>query len=402
MKTHSNSEIKQNLLIIKKRNDMKTLKVNSMMNMTRYMMIMFLLTFTIALVNAQNNQKPSMAILNIYAQNMPYTPEQLGNLVRLEVEKLDTFQVWDTFDVKYVVEKNKLDISTAYGKIALTEIGQNIKADKMLTGSVELFGSTIIVTMRLIDVKTASIERTYVKEFLNVPDEIQTIVHVAISQMFNRYVDNVLLTSITQKSSYDSEINNPNVTKLNLSGPRMGFSTMTGGDGKLLRSKADGGFQSYPVLFVFGYQFEKQYLNSGSYQALFEFIPLFTLINDKRMVPSFSLMNGLRSTKNGWEFACGLTFTFNKKAEGYYDNNGEWQLAREWVGDSLTPEIPFKVTERLDSRGSTFMVSGFIVAVGKTFKSGKLNIPVNAFISPGVNGCKFGVSFGFNAKKNAK
>jgi hypothetical protein len=43
--------------------------------------------------------------------------------------------------------------------------------------------------------------------------------------------------------------------------------------------------------------------------------------------------------------------------------------------------------------------AGFIVAVGKTFKSGRLNIPVNMYVVPSKDGIRMGASFGFNAKR---
>lgn len=46
------------------------------------------------------------------------------------------------------------------------------------------------------------------------------------------------------------------------------------------------------------------------------------------------------------------------------------------------------------------MTSGFIFGVGKSFKSGKLNIPVNLYLIPNKSGLRFGLSVGFNAKKS--
>ena len=56
----------------------------------------------------------------------------------------------------------------------------------------------------------------------------------------------------------------------------------------------------------------------------------------------------------------------------------------------------FDVVKRLDSRGNLVTVPSFVVAIGKTFKSGKLNIPVNAFFIPNSDGHRFGISVGFN------
>ena len=53
--------------------------------------------------------KPSLTVLSIDVENlMPtLTASQMGNLVRIELEKLDTFEVMDRYDVAYMVQKNK-------------------------------------------------------------------------------------------------------------------------------------------------------------------------------------------------------------------------------------------------------------------------------------------------------
>jgi hypothetical protein len=155
-------------------------------------------------------------------------------------------------------------------------------------------------------------------------------------------------------------------------------------------------------MFQFGYQFEKQYLNDGKVQALFEFIPMITGLDQGYFIPSTTILHGVRSNINGWEFAFGPTFNLMPIATGYYDADNKWQLKSTWEN---TPEnygkiIPFETEDRLDSRGNYSFHSSFVLAAGRTFKSGKLNIPVNAFVIPGKDGWRFGVSFGFNAKNN--
>jgi len=54
----------------------------------------------------------------------------------------------------------------------------------------------------------------------------------------------------------------------------------------------------------------------------------------------------------------------------------------------------------MDSRGKITYHTGFVFAAGKSFKSGKMNIPVNAFVIPSNNGIRFGLTFGYNARKN--
>jgi hypothetical protein len=54
--------------------------------------------------------------------------------------------------------------------------------------------------------------------------------------------------------------------------------------------------------------------------------------------------------------------------------------------------------ERPDSRGNTTITTGFLFAAGKTFRSGKLNLPVNIFFMPSTHGMRYGISVGWNGK----
>jgi len=205
------------------------------------------------------------------------------------------------------------------------------------------------------------------------------------------------LASLSEKDKLADAINTPMADRLKLNGPRMGFTMFTGTTADLLRKpEHEGGFDASPVMFQFGYQIETQYLNSGNFQALFEFIPTITGLDQGLFIPSLTILNGIRSNKSGWEFAFGPTVSLTKQADGYYQND-------EWV--RITPEmdrstINEPITTRLDSRGDFAISPGFVFAVGKTFRSGKLNIPVNAFVIPGRDGVRFGVSFGYNSRKS--
>ncbi|NOZ45429.1 MAG: hypothetical protein GXO79_01455 [Chlorobi bacterium] len=348
---------------------------------------------------SQSNEtkKETLTVLNIDAQGLTLNAQQLGNLVRIEIDKLGLFEVMDRYDVAYLVDKNNLDISNCFGKICLVETGEVLKSDKMLSGSIEKYGEIIIMTLRLVDVKTATTEKTKVIEFLNLPDELQTMISVTLKKMFDLPVDDDLLAKLTNKFELESTINNPDKNRLNLSGPRMGFTIYTAETAKILsQSEKIGGYDAFPMMFQFGYQFEQQYLNAGNFQALFEFLPMITGLDQGMINPSFTIMNGLRNNKNGWEFGFGPTFYFFKQAYGFYDSNNNWVRDTEW--DGAHPANP-DFEKRLDSRGDTRFGSGFVFAIGKSFKSGSLNIPVNMYIIPNKKGIRFGASFGFNAKK---
>jgi len=412
-----------------------------------------LLTLSLKGASQTTPKKQSLTILNIDVQGLNYHSSVMGNLVRTEVEKLDSFAVTDKYDLNYILEKNRFSsvsyadssaiktrykiirmtgnkpsfdkkdtlemidkynsayiadrnkqfINNCYGKLCLVEIGESIGSDKMLGGTVESYGKVIVVSLRLIDVKTKSIEKTYVKEFLNLPEEMQSIIHIAVREMFGKSNDKNLVAKLTEKFEFDNAVNNPNEDRLRLDGPRLGSMMFTGEtQNRLMESKASGGFDAVPVMFQFGYQFEKQYLNEGKLQALFEFIPMITGVDQGYFIPSLTVLHGLRSNVNGWEFALGPTVNLLTSSKGYYDQDNKWQLESTWKNDPLNANTPnpFNISERMDSRGDYVVHTGFVFAVGRTFKSGKLNIPVNAFVIPSKHGTRFGLSFGFNAKNH--
>lgn len=365
-------------------------------NFGKLFLLIALLVINSLTLNAQSKEK--LAVLNIDAQGFNLTPKEMGNLVRLQMEKLELYEVIDRYDVAYLIEKNDLAVDNCYGKICLVETGQIIDADKMFSGSVELYGQMIIISFRLVDVATGTIEKTQIGEFLDLQNELQNMISITINQMFGLDVDQTLLQTLTKKDSYESAINNPKKDKLNLSGPRMGFTAFTGKTAKYLSEPtSEGGYDiQFPMMFQYGYQFEIQYLNEANIQALFEIVPNITGLGQGLIIPSLSLMQGIRHNVNGWEVAFGPIFSGAKVSKGYYQD-GDWHLQYEWTEATANPN---EIISRIDNRGNVKITSGFIFGIGKSFKSGKLNIPVNAFIIPNMkSGIRFGVSIGFNAKK---
>ncbi len=347
-------------------------------------------------------QKPSLSVLNMDSQGLEYTPNQLGNLLRMEIEKLDKFEVMDRYDVSYLIEKNKIKIDNCYGKICLVEIGKLLKSDNMLSGSVELYGDKIILSLRLVDVNSEKIVKAQVKEFLKYPNEIQTMIRITLYEMFDIPTDAMVnqIKSLTNEEQYENKLINPDKDKLNLSGPRLGLTYFEGELSDIMQApKWDGGYDMYPVSFMFGYQFEVQYLNSGNFQALFEFLPTITGVDQGRFMPNLSVLMGFRHNVKGWEFAIGPSVGLTQKSKGYYTTDAEgkttWNLQNEWVEDYPNPN---HLVKRMDSRGDITYHTGFVLAFGKSFKSGRMNYPFNAFVIPGKNGWRAGVTFGFNAK----
>jgi hypothetical protein len=275
-----------------------------------------------------------------------------------------------------------------------------LNLDLILSGSVELAGDMIITHFRLINVKTEQIERSIIRQYLNIPKEVPEMVSLAIKEFYELPINAEVKRKLTKQNDFDNMVNNPTEYRLASDGPRMGFTVFTGTSANRIReSKSKGGYDAFPMMFQFGYQFEKQYLNQGRYQALFEFIPMITGIDQQLFIPSLTIMNGFRDNFKGWEIAFGPTFSFIKSREWAEGSDGT-------LYDIGTPGVQAPAGannyDRLDSRGFPALTSGFIIAFGRTFKSGHMNLPINGYVIPSNNGARFGISFGFNAKNKGQ
>lgn len=361
---------------------------------------MALTILSISSAFAQNKQ--TVAVLNIDTKGIIQEPEAMGYLVRLELEKTKKYNVMDKYDIADIIEKEGIDINTCFGKNCLVDAGKKLKVDKMLTGSVERFGEKIVITLRLIDVKTNTVTASDATEYLNLQPEIQKMVEISVKNLLGIENDPILVNLLVE---YDTPIASPKTT-LRLSGPRMGVSMVTGLAAKRLTApKNEGGYGMFPVNVQFGYQFEKQYLSAGNFQALIEVIALIGGLESGQFLPSIALMNGFRDNKTGIEFAFGPVFRLVQTANVYKADqaggDGKWHLEDDWDAD-LNNANPNTVIELPDSRGKLDVSAGIVIGFGKTFKSGYLNIPVNLYVVPKKNATVYGLSVGFNINKKRR
>ncbi len=335
----------------------------------------------------------SLGILDISITGLNYDPSQAANIARAELTKLDRYNVYNREDIRYELEQKGMNISDCYAKACLIDVGKAISVRKMFSGSIEAINGQVLVSFRVIDVGSGQEELTFVKEYLNLPDQVHLIIQYAIQEMYGQPVDEAILQRLTKRDNFENSINLPQTTRLNLSGPRMGVAFFAGQLGETMKSDDDGGFNASNIMFQFGYQFEWTYLNEGNFQALFEFVPLITGFDQGKFFPSLSLLNGLRESRHGWEMAIGPLFSLTKQATGYVNESGDFIISQD---------VPngFKKKTRVDSRGEYTIKSGFVLSVGKSFRSGNLNLPINIFYIPGKEGNhRFGLSVGYNTKR---
>ena len=341
-----------------------------------------------------SGSKPALALLEIDTRNTNVDNEEnpVTAIVRKELEKLDKYQVMDKYDIEYKTTTDSLKTKLCFSKICLTNLGKKLEVEKMFTGNIEVMSKQIIITFKLLDVQSNTFEKVQINEFLQIPGEIRNMIQITMNNMFGIANDATLIAKLTKKDDYENSINTPYEIQLRSDGPRIGFTIFSGAAASTLnREKNEGGYNAYPLMINFGYQFEKQYINSGNFQALVEFLPMITGLDQGLFIPSATGMLGFRNNKNGYEFALGPTLNLVKKAPFYKDSSGAEMLANSSTSTDIT-------YSKFDSRGSFAISTSFIFAVGKTFKSGKLNIPVNCFVVPTKEGLRFGASFGFNAR----
>lgn len=337
--------------------------------------------------------KETIAILSMDSRGLNIENVPMGNLVRLEIEKTQQYEVMDKYDVAFEMKEAGIDAANCFGKNQLVEAGQILKVDKMLTGSVDKFGDKIIYTLRLIDVEGDRIEKATVIEFVHQPEDIQTMTTLIVNDLLDIENDE---TTYEMLVSFQRPITN-NRTSLSLDGPRFGALIASGRMAQRLTDERENGGLGLglPVASMFGYQWETQYVSAGDFSALFEFIPSVNAI-ESSVSFSMTILHGIRY--QGIEFGFGPAFRLSRIGEGYYNDAGDWVFLGEGI------EVPenAKVVSAFDTRAPVGLHTGLVVAAGYTFTSGYLNFPVNVYWSPSpqLDSSTWGIILGFNIAKN--
>ena len=369
--------------------------------------------------NAQANS--SIAIANPNVDGLYATPDMCAKMIRLELSKLNKYSVYDVFDMQEVYEQDA-SYKSCLSKTCLVEFGQKLGVDYMITGSYDLLGNKIAISLKMIDVNSNRVYKSGLKEFTNQEKELQRMTEVLLKEMLEIPVNKELEDQL--KFDHDI-ITKSNVGKVSNSGPRVGFGVMTGSFYEYAnRSSKQGGLDIFPAVSMIGYQLEAQYVGTDNFSALAEFILNVNGLEQGKFIPTLSILNGFRFGKAGWEFAFGPGFTLSKTSTGtfiddIYTTNNEW--SDDWASqhvwdqssgmneyeslyahmqDDAYTDVLDSMEETLDFRSEdikgAFM---FVMAFGRTFRAGALNIPVNIFYSSRGKGGLAGINVGFNVTK---
>jgi hypothetical protein len=350
---------------------------------------------------AQAGTRSKVALIEIDTRGLRDIPDfnpaemPVTAITRLELDKLGIYSLIDNYDLEYLYQRDTIRIDKCFSTYCISEVARKLKCDKIFTGSIHKIADRLVINFKVFDAQTNEFDKQIVREYLNLPQSIPAMIRMTLNDLYAQPNNQEEVNTLTKNFIFDEARNNPYTNRLRADGPRMGLTYFTGTTANILAmDKKDGGFNAMPLMFQFGYQFEKQYLNQGNFQALFEVVPMITGLDQGLFIPSLTIMNGMRNNMNGWEFAFGPSVSLTTKAHGFYDEKNKWRLASDTSGLLKKPFIQ----TRMDSRGEVALHASFIFVLGKTFKSGKLNIPVNAYFVPSSEGYRIGISFGFNSR----
>lgn len=374
--------------------------------------------------------KESIAVANPHVEGLSLTSELAAKMIQLELIKIDKFLVYDEFDMAEVLQGDMKYTQECYGLNCLTSMGKALNVDYVMSGSFTNLGNKIAISLKWIDVKNGKLYKSVVREFDNQEEEIQRMVKVLLLELNNMEIDIHLKEQLKFKNEM---IVSNDVGKVNNSGPRVGYSVMVGSFNEFaVRPESQGGLNIFPGVSNIGYQFEGQYVGTENFSALIEGIVNVSGLEQGRFLPSVSILNGFRFGKAGWEFAFGPSFTLKRTSQGFFDSENKFGKGkdvyfseRDWRdyaevnylnnSDSLyyvngfytnpsaydiTGSDQYNNSSTLDVRGDLKLSANWLMAFGRTFKAGSLNIPVNVYYASSKSGGNIGMSVGFNVVKS--
>lgn len=358
----------------------------------------------------EQGQKSTIAVALPNIDNIEVSREIIAKLIQIELIKLDIYKVYDEFDIQEGIDSDERFTKDCYGKNCLIDLGKAVDVDYIVSTSLLGFGGKTVISIKIIDIASGQIVKNDVKEFIDDTDKVQRMLQVLIRQMHNIEMHPEVVARIVHD---EQPIIKKNVNRINNSGPRVGYSLLTGELKDFAqRPESQGGLDIYPGVSMIGYQVEKQYIGTENFSALGEMMFTVSGLEQGIAIPSITFLNGLRFGKAGWEFAFGPGIGIKRMSKGFYDSQGLYgEQGKYWsereFDDShfsqtdpetgVTTEPQYDITKNPDNRGKYFSLNTrWVMAIGRTFRAGGLNIPVNIFYSSMKNSGMIGLSVGFN------
>lgn len=358
---------------------------------------------------AQTETNPTIAVANPNVNGLTIKPESVAKMMRLETIKLQKYKVYDEFDMADVLKAKEEFRTQCYGQNCLIKLGTELNVDYVMCGSIDGLGNKIAVTVKIVDVKNQTLYKSAVKEFDNQETEIQRMFEILLYEMHGFTVDKIIADRLAFKNEI---ITSNNIGKINNSGPRIGGAALVGTLSEFAtRPTSQGGLDIAPFVSMIGYQFEGQYVGTENFSALVEGIVNVSGLEQGKFLPSFTLMNGFRFGKSGWEFAFGPRLSIKHTSQGFFDTDNLYSQDQRYFSESDWVKYAannnnailsenYIMEENLDMRGSAKLSTSFVIGFGRTFRAGSLNVPVNLFYTSQKGGGFAGVNVGFNVQKS--
>jgi hypothetical protein len=347
---------------------------------------------------AQTSQLPSMMIAGIEVRNIPSNEDILRSVIYKSLVNSKKYVVNDRYDVAEKLGDTKM--KECLGKDCMGKVGKQLSADFAISASYEGLGDRILISMKIVNVKTGEIEQNEIQQFENQPRELNRMTDIMIYKILRTDVDLSVYKALFFK---DGPTASSGLGRMNNSGPRIGFAVPTGENGEFFtRNERDGGVGTIPLLFNIGYQLEVQYAGSEKFSGLFEFLGNVAGMEHGTPIPSLAIMHGVRFGKGAWEIAMGPSFTMKRLVSGTTDFDGSFRTYQELYDMNVTNAAHMAYFNRPDTRGATYFSTNFIFAVGKTFRPGALNVPLNFYASMNKYGTTYGISLGINITRSRK
>lgn len=355
----------------------------------------------IAQTTTTNANTPSMVIGGIEVNNI--SGEKLESVLRLVIyENLVTSKKYVVNDRYDVAEKLGADkVSKCLGKDCLIKVGKELNSDFAMSASYDGLGDRILISMKIVNVNSGEIVQNEIEQFENQPRELNRMTDIMLDKLTSgTMVETVASRALVFK---DGPASSTGLGKMNNNGPRIGFAFATGANGDYFyRGENDGGIGTHPLLFNFGYQLEKQYAGTENFSGLFEFIGNISGLEQGSPIPSLAILHGVRFGKGAWEFALGPSITAKKLYTGTKDYDGTFRSYSDLANSGVMNAETFQYTTRPDTRGATYLGSNFVIGLGKTFRPGSLNVPLNLYASINKYGTTYGLSMGINITRSRK
>ncbi|WP_148235383.1 hypothetical protein [Fluviicola taffensis] len=347
---------------------------------------------------AQVSQLPSMMIAGIEVRNIPSNEDILRSVIYKSLVNSKKYVVNDRYDVAEKLGDTKM--KECLGKDCMGKVGKQLSADFAISASYEGLGDRILISMKIVNVQTGEIDQNEIQQFENQPRELNRMTDIMIYKLLKTDVDLSVYKALFFK---DGPTASSGLGKMNNSGPRIGFAVPTGENAEFFtRNEREGGLGTLPVLFNIGYQLEVQYAGSEKFSGLFEFLGNVAGMEHGSPIPSLAIMHGVRFGKGAWEIAMGPSFSMKRLASGTTDYDGNFRTYQELYALNAVNAAQMSYFKRPDTRGATYFSTNFIFAVGKTFRPGALNVPLNFYASMNKYGTTYGVSLGINITRSRK